>query len=254
MFPLLIVVALSLSLPMVQAAGAAPDAATVKAVVARVTDGLKSGNPDLAIDGLRAAHGVSAPEVVAAVARGLKTRDYAVKQATIETLRLLDHPDALVALENFARREKRFLRNDPGLYAQVLRAAAWHGKEGTIDLLVSDIWAFPDYTVIKARVLGLARIRSDKALEELFKLTNKAGRAKVDPFMSELRLALAELTGTDQGESLDLWWRWWNTNRKGFRVPPQRPELPKLLELQWNAYWQVPTPELVALGIVPSPR
>ena len=162
--------------------------------------------------------------------------------------------DALVALENFARREKRFLKGDPALYARVLRAAAWHGQVSTIDLLVSDIWSFPDYAVIKARVLGLARIRSDKALDELFKLSNKAGRDKVDPFMAEFRLAFAELTGTDQGESLDLWWRWWSTNRKGFRVAPQRPELPKLLDLRWRAYWDLPTPELVALGIVPPAR
>ena len=236
--------ALALQAAPADEAKAAPSPERVKEVVTGLEVAAKEKDPDLLVAALKEARDVPAREVVAAVAKSLKDKDEAVHLEAAETLRWLDIEDAAKELEQFAKRERKSLKDDTKFYARVLRAAAWHGRKSTIDVLVDDVWAAPDYEVIKARVLGLANIRCDESLEALFNLSNKAGKNKLDPFMDEFRLAFAELTGADQGKSLDLWWKWWNENRKSFHVAEKPPELPTVLDLRWRSYWGLPTPEL----------
>ena len=236
--------ALALQSAPTDASKAPPTPERIKEVVTGLEVAAREKSPELLVAALKEARGVPAREVVSAVAKSLKDKDEAVRLEAVETLRYLDLEDACKELEQFAKRERKNLKDDTKLYARVLRAAAWHGRKSTIDVLIDDVWAAPDYEVIKARVLGLANIRCDESLEALFNLSNKAGKNKLDPFMDEFRLAFAELTGADQGKSLDLWWKWWNENRKSFHVAEKPPELPTVLDLRWRSFWGLPTPEL----------
>jgi len=216
---------------------ATPDPARVKEVLVGLELGFKSDDPGLLVAALVEARGVPDPAVVASVAKALKEKDADVCLAAVETLRFLQHPDALEELERFATRERKSLKDDPTLFAAILRACAQHAQKRTIEVLVADAWATADKRVFKARVLGLANIRCDESLQALVGLTNQATKNKVQPLMDDIRLALMVLTGEDEGFPLDGWWAWWNEHKKDFHVAPEMPKLPRDAELKWNAFW-----------------
>ena len=51
------------------------------------------------------------------------------------------------------------------------------------------------------------------------------------PFAQDFRLALAQLTGTDQTGNKSMWQSWWNKNKKGFKVSADATNLPLELTL-----------------------
>jgi hypothetical protein len=55
-----------------------------------------------------------------------------------------------------------------------------------------------------------------------------------------MRLALCMATGADLGTDKDAWLEWWQKNKKGFKISPQRPRLPEELEARWESYWGEP--------------
>jgi hypothetical protein len=228
---------LTLALQEAPAAPEPPDPERVKEVLVGIDLALKKDEPGLIVAAFGEARGVGDGDVASAVARALKDKRPEVHDAAVETLRFLPHPTALKELENFARRERKELKDDPLFFAAVLRACAQHAQEDTIELLVSDVWSTTDRRVFKARVLGLANIRSDASLEALLNLTNQAGKDKLQPYLEDVRLALMVLTGEDQGGALPPWWDWWNENRKTFHVAPELPKLPRDAEQKWKAFW-----------------
>jgi hypothetical protein len=178
------------------------------------------------------------PEVVEWIERGLRDHDATVRDAAIETLRFLAHPDALKALEAAYRRDgKRIRKDDVAAYAALIKAIGQHGAPGSIDLLTDDIWEVRDHPVIQARIFSLGHVRSEKSVDALFGLMKSGGRDRIQPFMGELRVALMVLTGADQGESQDLWIAWWNDNKKDLAVSPELPKLPKPVAQRWAYYW-----------------
>ena len=45
------------------------------------------------------------------------------------------------------------------------------------------------------------------------------------------------LTAEDHGRSQDHWNKWWNKNKKTFKVSPKAPRLPKDEDIFWKQYW-----------------
>ena len=64
-----------------------------------------------------------------------------------------------------------------------------------------------------------ARTRTVETLEAIFDALGKQDLRRTDDSRQDLRTALVYLTGTDQGESMRSWLRWWRENRKGFELP-----------------------------------
>lgn len=224
-------------------AGAPPDPERVKEAVAALELAHKSGEPATMLAALELARDVAAPEVVDGVARELKHKEREVRLAATEVLRFLKHEDAVAALERHVTREKKALKDDHEFHALLLRALAQHGLERSIEVLADDVWSAPDHRVIRARLLGLANIRSDKALKAVMGLTTQAGKHKVQPFMEDVRTSLAVLTGEDEGELLEAWWSWWNAAGKAFHVAPALPaKLPREVEMRWKAFWKEQSP------------
>ena len=120
----------------------------------------------------------------------------------------------------------------------LLKAIALHEDESSIEVLVDDALSKTiEREVVQARVLGLARIRTNESLEELFDIMRKVDRRKVQQRMKDIRLALVVLTHVDQGNDQDRWTAWWNDNKKTFEVPKVEPKLPRELGSRWSNYW-----------------
>jgi HEAT repeats len=240
MLSLTLALALPLLLPFQRAdepqKGPTPE--QVKASVARLEAALEKEEPEQIAAALQAAAPVPHPDVVKLLAkRGLGHGSREVQRAAIESLGRLEHSDALASLHKHAKRKRKQLRDDLELYVPLLQAIARHGDESSISVLTKDLFINTDRTVIRARVLGLARIRSKKAVEAILDLMKKAGRNKVQPFMNDFQLALAVLTHVDQGTSQDLWLKWWNANKKTFEVQERAPKLPEAMQTRWDRYW-----------------
>ena len=227
---------LSFGLALPQEGGPGED--VVEETVQALQQAFSKGDAADRIEALGRASSVPHKDVVQLVKRGLKDRETTVVSATIESLRYLDHKDALTALHKAEKTNKKITKDDD-LHARLLKAIGQHGDEDSIDVLAKDLFGHPSYGVVRARILGLVNIRDRKSVETLIGLMNKGSRKNVNPYMSEFRLAMAVLTGRDEGKSVDLWMRWWNDHKKGLEVRTVPPKLPRELQQRWDNYWGI---------------
>jgi hypothetical protein len=198
----------------------------------------KDAPPAEALPVLQAAIEIVDPRVIDVIAsKGLRHADPALRSAAVEALGRMNHPDALRALHEMLKRDRKDLQEEPPRHAALLRAIARHGSESSISLLGDDVFQSPDRGVVSARILGLGRIRSPRAVEELFKLMRLAPRPRMGDHMQDFRLALVVLTGADKGTDQELWLNWYGDNKSKLEVAPAPPELPRELRRRWNAYW-----------------
>ena len=170
-------------------------------------------------------------------AKGLRSDDPETRDPAVEALGRMDHPDALKALHEALKRDRKELQDAPPRYAALLRAIARHGKESSIPALVEDLFQSPDRGVIQARILGLGHIRSTKSVEELIRLMRSAPRPRVSDHMETFRTALVVLTGEDKGTDQELWINWYGDHKSKLEVAPEMPELPRELRRRWNVFW-----------------
>ncbi|MCZ6599095.1 MAG: hypothetical protein O7B99_15765, partial [Planctomycetota bacterium] len=136
-------------------------------------------------------------------------------------------------------KKNKTIIKDVDLFAALLRAIAQHRSPSSIDVLSDNPFKAANYKTIKARVLGLGYIRDERSVEALFGMLNKIGPLQGQGVMQEFRIALMVLTGEDQGESRQLWIRWWNENKKTFEVPEKAPRLPEKVQERWDYYWGI---------------
>jgi hypothetical protein len=220
-----------------------PDAAQVKEAVTGLELARKSKDPALMLAALEGAQAVPAPQVAEAAAELLDEKERDVRVAATECLRHLAHDKARDLLERHVKRREKALADDPELHGLLLRAVAQHASEHSLALLTDNPWGSPDHRVIRARLLGLGNIRHDKALKAVMDLTNQAGKNKVEPYMDDVRCALAVLSGEDKGPSLDAWRTWWNDEGKDSHVAPAMPKaLPREVEQRWKGFWNAKVP------------
>jgi hypothetical protein len=216
-----------------------PSEERIAAAIADLEKALgKDATKDGAARALRASLEVVDARVIDVIdERGLRHADPEVRGVAVETLGRMDHPDALTALHEALKRDRKELQETPPRYAALLRAIARHGKESSIPTLVEDLFQSPDRSVISARILGLGHVRSPKAVEELIRLMRSAPRPRVGDHMVDFRLALVVLTGEDKGTDQELWINWYGDHKSKLEVAPETPELPRELRRRWNVYW-----------------
>ena len=215
-----------------------PSAEEVARVVASLGEAFTSGEVRSIEQALESARTVPNADVVRAVARGLDDDRAEVKLATLQALRWLDHPDALEALHRAAKDRK--LMKEPELALGVLRGIGQHAQPGSIAVLARDPFQPADPMCVRARLFGLARIRTLEALEAVLGIlatVGNGGERLVQGRMGDARIALMLLTGVDQGRSPELWEGWWRENKKTFRMPSELPALPKELRPDWEVFW-----------------
>jgi HEAT repeat protein len=212
-----------------------PDAKAVEKAVVELETAFTKGKTPERIAAIENAATLADPAVIARIARGLKDADATVQAAAIEALRYLRHADALEALHELAKRDKK-LQKDPEQYAKLLKAIGQHGSPSSIPVLAEG-GLTPDANLTRARLLALANIRDKAALEQLMTLMHAAGRDKVDEHMQAFQLALIRLTGADHGTSQDAWTAWWNEHKKTFEVSAEPPLLTKPMQMRWDDFW-----------------
>lgn len=234
----LLTLALALPLPQDDKAKG-PSAEQVKACIAALEAAFEQDTPDEITTALQGVSLVDHEDVVEVFEdEGLRHKDPGVRRAVTQALGMLRHGDALEALHKHYKRNKKKLSDDPEQFVPLLKAIALHQDESSIQVLVDDALSKSvEREVVQARVLGLARIRTNESLAELFDLMRKVDRRKVQNRMNDIRLALVVLTHVDQGTSQDRWIAWWNDNKKTFEVPKVVPKLPRELGNRWGNYW-----------------
>ena len=218
----------------------APNEKQVARSVAALEKAFEAKTDDRKIGAIQAWEPVAAPATVELlVEEGLEGKSHPVAIACIEVLGNLEHEDALESLERYLKRNDKRLRSreDRALLIPLLKAIGRHGSETSIDLLMDDVFLTPEREVVRARLMGLANIRSERSVAEICELMRKVDRRKVQPHAREFRLALVVLTGVDRGTDLDRWGQWWNDNKKTFELPERAPKMPQDLQRRWEQYW-----------------
>jgi len=233
--PLLCLCLLALWLP-ARASEPQVDAQRVKSAIVELDKAWKSDSAAERARAIQANGDLPDPEVVKLVARGLRDKELDVQRAAIEALRFVNHPDALKELQALAHDEKS-PKKDPQLLALLLRAIGQYGSASSLHVLGDELGSAQDPQVLQARILGLGRIRTREALERLIEGMKLATAQRGEAAMPDFRLALAVLSGVDQGGSQAAWQNWWNENRAKLKLDEQSPALPRELERKWKVYW-----------------
>lgn len=218
------------------AARAAREARAKEAVKA-LTEGLRAKDPSERRAALTDASEIVHPKVVKAMAKALEDRDADVATHAVVLFGTMDHPDALSALRKYARRAKKALAKDPERHMVLLRSVGLHEEDDQVDWLLDGVFSEKERLVRRARIFSAARARSMTALEGIFDALGKQDLRRLTGTKEELRTALVYLTGTDQGESLQAWVRWWRENRKGFELPEKAPKLSGRMLEMWGGFW-----------------
>lgn len=241
MIPTLALLGLSclVALEAPRAQGAPPSEERVQAACAALEGAFgEKADPASALEAVRASIGVPSPRVVALLeSKGLRTEDPALRAAVVDALGRIPLPEALKALGEALKRDKKALQKDPPGYAALLRAIARHGDPASIGVLTDELFQSPDRTVVTARILGLAQIRTRESVDELMRLMRSSPHRKIEDYMPDFRLALARLTGADKGASQELWGSWYGEHKNDPGVSPEPPELAPELQRRWDLYW-----------------
>jgi len=214
---------------------AAPQDVEPAAAAAKIKVAIKEA-PSPAIDAMEKYGRIADKAVTKALAAGLRHRDQEVRAAAIRALRYNEAKTALTELIR-VKSNKRILE-DAKLAEEYYLAIGQHGSKKTLGLLTAKLHITRrGDKVTGARILALGRVRERAAVEALISFC-KSGRRR-GRHNSELRLALAALTGHD-AHGAESWVRWWQDNKADFVMMKVAPTLPKKLARGWDKVWRVP--------------
>jgi HEAT repeat protein len=226
-----------------------PTPEQVAAAVAELQAAFKGKDDEEVIAAALQRHaGIHDKQVLHEVARGLASTNRRVRWITIDALGWSQYPPALKQLHRVVARERDLSDRDEALFAHLLKAIGRHGDKSSLDVLTNNPLKDLTYASGQARILGLARIREVRSIEELLgamKLAGdrprrRGGTETVPRFLTEMRLAMAVLTGVDKGRSKEAWIDWWRDNRKSFKMSPVPPTISRDLRAIWEDYWDEP--------------
>ncbi|MHC5030557.1 MAG: HEAT repeat domain-containing protein [Planctomycetota bacterium] len=227
-----------------------PKVEQVKAAVAAINAAFKTKDDLKRVNAIQAAAGLIHPDIVRAIARGLRVNRKAVRMAAVDALGWMKHPEGLKQLHRMYRREKDLHRQEE-LFAGVLKAIGRHGHKSSIKVLMDSPYKGLTIHSGRARVMGLGRIRQRDSVETLIKAMRLSStrrprewRVPDNPrFLIEANVAMASLTGAMPGTAKDDWQKWWRDNKKKFRMKKEFPKIPKKYETYWEEYWNERYPE-----------
>lgn len=221
------------------AAPTGPTPEEIKAAVAACKEGLKSKEASERLAAVEAAAKVDADAVAAEIATAMRDKEDSVAAGAMKALGSMTSKDALKELHRAAKSADKKLLENGKLYGTLLRNIGLHGDKSSVEILGDDATKNLDAEVVRARIYGLGAIRDRASVEKLLDLTNLGNPlpGEDSPFMPDVRVALARLTGTDQTTNKSMWQEWWNKNKNGFKVSETPAELAPDLQRQWDDYW-----------------
>ncbi|MEM8883392.1 MAG: HEAT repeat domain-containing protein [Planctomycetota bacterium] len=226
---------------------AAQDARPTDEVVKDLKEAFKTGDETIIDAAIRGSATIEDDAVIKQIARGLRHKSLAVRKVSIDTLGRMKSNTALKELQRLYF-GNRSLSKNPSLFALLLQSIGRHGDKSSIRVFVDSVFRNLTLESGRARLYGLGNIRDDDAVEELIKLSRKAGgRQRGSGIQSEWRgvfqkdfhAAIFILTGEDFGrgtQDLEKWWRTWR-KKDAPRVPAERPEVPPDISDLYEKYW-----------------
>lgn len=217
-----------------------PDAEVVEAALADLEEAFddKELTPDGRALAVQRNGDVDHPDVIEVFADLLKdSEEMEVREACVEALRYLRHPDALESLHKRWKKDKKKWKKETAFAATVIRAIAQHADPESVELIADDMFSIGGREVAKAKILGLGHIRSYDSVDELMSVMKAGKRSHIQSLMTDFRMSLMVLTGVDNGESQDEWIDWWSDNKKDLEIRAEPHLLPKKEQYQWDRYW-----------------
>lgn len=215
-----------------------PDPAEVEEAIANLEKAFRKGKTPDRLEALQKYGKVNDGEVIDWIARGLKDKEKTVRTASIESLRWLEHPDALDALHTSYKKD-RTIKKDDQLHELMIKAIGQHGHVSSIEILTDNSLAEAPRKVHIARIYSLGNIRDAESVEVLMDYMQRTGRGRrgAQPLMNEFRNALRVLTGEDCGRDEKAWADWWKQNEKDFEMSAEPTGLSRKEQAVWNKYW-----------------
>ncbi len=209
----------------------------VAALIRRLREAFDSGSAPQRIAALRSSFLYADEALVAQVRRGLDDRDVDVRLATFDALGRNAHESAFAALLAHQRSKRKELRSLERDLPALLTALARRGDARALPALTDDLQAQRLTTTVRARILGLARIRSKASVEALMKLADEIGFVDMHSHLEDFRLALVVLSGVDHGRSLEAWRAWWSSARATFEPAERTQPLSPKDAARWREHW-----------------
>jgi HEAT repeat protein len=224
-----------------------PSPAEVAAAAVRLREALESREEGEIVPAIEAAKGMQDPVLVTLLERALRSPRAAVRESAIQALGALSDRRSLEALHRFYYAEPKLGENE-WLLATLLKEIGRRGDPGSISVLADAPMRYLTYSVGTARVMGLANIRDKRAVDALAHLARQAGGRGIrgldpqgsEPLRRQYRVAMAVLTGVDQGSIPNDWADWWQRSAEGFDLPKSRPPVPDDVAAAWESYWGLP--------------
>ena len=228
--------------------GAAESPADPAAAVAAIDAALKLGDDPALVEAIRDAAAFDDAAVAKALTRAAARDDRAVKSSALEALGRVHAKESLEFLHETYWRDKN-LREDEALFVTLLRAIARHGDPSSVKVLSDSPFDHLTLATGRARILGLANVRTKESAEALIQAMRLAGsdrggaRARSDqPFMPSFRAALTILCAKDAGPTKEEWQAYWHEATKGSGQPvkPYRPAVPPFARKAWEDFYGEP--------------
>jgi len=226
-----------------------PSAEEVAAVVSPLKAALATDDETTTVEAIHAAADVDDKDVVELLARAAADSSHAVASAALEALGENRHPDALKALHRRFKVDK-VLREDETMFVTLLRAIGRHADPSSVSLLMEDPFDHLTLEVGRARIMGLAKIRSKDSVKELVRAMTLASPgssrrsigAAQEPFMRWGAAAMSILTGADAGRTKAEWLDWWRKHGDKLEVSTTPPRVPASARKEWEDFWGEPYP------------
>jgi hypothetical protein len=227
----------ALAVPRALAQERKPSPEQVRAALEALDQAFEDAEAPGRVAAIRESSKVDAPAVVARIAEALDDRSGDVRLEAIDALGRSRQPAALAALLEHHEKRRKDLRKQERVLPRLLKAIARHGDPKAIGPLTDDVQAQMLGATLRARILGLANVRTKEAVDALVALAGKIGFVEMHSHAEDFRLAMLVLTGVDKGRSTDAWKAWWASEREGFAIPDEMPALAPGDASRWTEYW-----------------
>lgn len=175
---------------------------------------------------------------LATLAAVLASPDRSLRLAALDALGRSSAPEAFeILLAHAATRDRSALADDLET-SRLFLALARHNDARAIGVLAQRPCTQLGNATLRARLLGLGRIRKRASIEALLTIFEALPFAERQQHLQEFRVSLRVLTGAEAGHTLEAWRRWWSAQAPEFVPSAKEPELAGPDGARWRMEWR----------------
>lgn len=186
---------------------------------------------------LRAETGLVHKLVIKRIAKELRHKESLIRDAAVESLGGMLHPDSLDALLTHGKRDRKNMAKDREYHVTWIKAVGRQQDKKSLGSLTDNLFSYPTAAVIQARIYAIANIRETESIETLIKMMTITDTRRVNNHMPTVQIALIRLTSIDLGRNVQSWTKWWRGAKKDFEIPKEPPVMKKKMQSRWDNFW-----------------